>query len=258
MASSKDDSDNTKKRKRCNNNAIRAVYIEIGVSSQTAAGSALVYMGKTRVLCQVYGPQSSNSDVALDEGRLVFNVKFAKASGNTSRVAELEIASKLNDALASTIPLLKYQKSVFELQLNIIENDGSVLAACINAASLALVDANFEMYHLVASASVAVHNKDELNVVVDPNLEETLESDGVVTLALAISPDWVTLWDQTCKLSNTSKAMDLAHAACYTMHKLMRTALVEHADAAQRSLNQQLLEFDYAARKDLIFATNNE
>lgn len=65
--------------------------------------------------------------------------------------------------------------------LQVVSTDGSLLAAAVNAATAALIDAGIPQHRLVAASSVAVTNSGEL--LVDPDATEEALAAAVTTAA---------------------------------------------------------------------------
>ena len=227
---------------------------------ESAAGSALVELGHTKVICQVIGPITSaskgmppNLPLNMEEGVLHCEVRYAPHIGyptaslvnntvstmdqsnqllSSGKVTswtitrETDLASRLGDCLAAAVPLKQYPKCAILVQVTVLQDDGSVLPACITAASIALADAAVEIYDLVTASTVAVV-KDRM--LADPTLEETEAANAVVTLALM--PNWkeVTLWEQSGGLSpeQANRAMELCRDGCRTMHRFQREHLIQ-------------------------------
>lgn len=137
---------------------------------------------------------------------------------------EADLAARLDAALAAVVPLRQYPQTVLVVQLTILQDDGSVLPACIAAASLALADATVELLHLVTAGTVA--KLPDQGLVVDPTLDEMQYSEALVTIATAGKD--VTLWAQAGRLTadETSQAMDLCRQGCRTIHKFLREHLI--------------------------------
>jgi exosome complex component MTR3 len=245
-----------------NEHSLRRLFLESGVI-QSAAGSALVELGHTKVIAQVIGPVTASSDqvpsfleLSMEEGTLHCEIKYAPHTGfpassllaasvstmdhhSTNQLSsgkinmwtitrETDLSSRLSSALAAAVPLKQYPKCALILKVTVLQDDGNVLAACIAAASLALVDAAVEVYDLVTCGSVAVMQGGEL-LLADPDLAETEAADAVVTLA--VLPNWkeVTLWEQSGSLSpdKANQAMELCRDGCRTMHRFTREHLLE-------------------------------
>jgi len=172
-----------------NAHSLRRLVLESNVV-QSAAGSALVELGHTKVIAQVLGPLTSTSEhvpsfleLNMEEGTLHCEVKYAAHTGfptanliassvstvdNSSSqfssgkinswtiTRETDLSSHISSALAAAVPLKQYPKCALILKLTVLQDDGCVLTACITAASLALADAGIEIFDLVTCGSVAV------------------------------------------------------------------------------------------------------
>lgn len=93
----------------------------------------------------------------------------------------------LHESLQPALCLHKYPRSQIEVNVMVLENNGSVLAHAITCASLALSDAGIEMYDLVLGCSI---RQDGASCMVDPSyLEENScssvnsENQGGLTVA---------------------------------------------------------------------------
>ena len=151
---------------------------------------------------------------------------------------EKELSSQLLASISAAVPLRAYPKNIITLQVTILQDDGSVLSACTTAASLALVDASIEVYDMVTSATVAIVLLGEKNpnsaplFLADPTFDETRQADAIVQLSLLANWKEVTLWNQSGRLSSSvaNEAISLCRDGCRTMHKFMRTALLNQGD----------------------------
>ena len=148
---------------------------------------------------------------------------------------ETDLSSRLLSALSAAVPLQQYPKCALVVRVSILQDDGSVLPACVTAASLALANASVEMYDLVTCCSVAVVNNNneqteqQHQLLADPDLEEERRADALVTLA--ILPNWkeVSLWEQSGKLSPAmaNQAIDICRDGCRTMQRFARDHLLD-------------------------------
>ncbi|CAB9506735.1 complex component RRP41 [Seminavis robusta] len=255
---------------------LRVLRLELGITSAT--GSALVELGHTKVLCQVIGPTTtSTTTVNMEEGTLECQVQYvpnvgypitslvgAAASGlalssetqqhaqqpTSGRIntqiggVEKELANQVLSSLAAAVPLKAYPKNVIQLQLTILQDDGSVMSACTIAASLALVNASIEVYDMVTSATVAVMNDEDTTqpkLLADPTYSELEQADAVVTLSLLANWKEVTLWNQSGRLSSTlaNEAISLCRDGCRSMHKFMRNALLDFEEPGGQKTTTQ-------------------
>lgn len=179
--------------KRCDGRALdshRKIFLSTGVISK-AKGSAYIEQGRTKVIVGVFGPKEvqKRSEFSVS-GSLSTEFKFAPFSCETRRGVnkedreEEELGMVISEALSSTVCLNKYPKSVIEVGVTVIEDDGGVVAAALTAAGLALAEAGIHMYDLVVGVKVAVagDNDDDVRVTVDPDREEERRRTGELTL----------------------------------------------------------------------------
>jgi exosome complex component MTR3 len=175
-------------------------------------------------------PQSSEGNTAttLDSQ----HASMGRINSDTMTL-EADLSSNLHAALLPSVPLKQFPKCLLTVNVTILQDDGSALSACIVAASLALADANVELYDLVSSCAVAVLGS---QIVADPTEDELAAANASVVLA--ILPSWkdVTLWQQSGKLSGdqAAQAVDLCRDGCRTLQRFMRQTLVESVDNNKR------------------------
>ena len=152
------------------------------------------YQGRTKVLVGVWGPREvqRRSDFSMS-GSLTAEFKFAPFARRGQRLegssgggggSEEELGLVVSEALASTVCLDKYPKSVLEVGVTVLEDDGSVLAAALTAAGLALAAAGVHMADLVVGVKIGLREGEEEgegSVLVDPEAsEEEGEGAGLV------------------------------------------------------------------------------
>jgi len=152
----------------------RKVFLKTGVITQ-AKGSAYIEQGRTKVMVGVYGPReiARRSDFSM-KGLLTCEFKFAPFACITRRAhqadkEEKELGLVLKEALMSTVCLHLFPKACVDVFVTVIEDDGSVLAASLTAAGVALADAGIEMFDTVIGSAVVLEGDD---VVVDQVSEE--------------------------------------------------------------------------------------
>lgn len=83
---------------------------------------------------------------------------------------EKSLALSLKRALLPAICRYAFTNFQVDIYVNVIEDDGSVLAAAITAAGLAICDAGIPMYDIVTATAVSVF--DNNRVLVDPTKNE--------------------------------------------------------------------------------------
>ncbi|KAJ4318679.1 Exosome non-catalytic core component [Neodidymelliopsis sp. IMI 364377] len=145
-------------------NELRRIHAQI--STQAAAdGSSYLEMGNTKILCSVTGPHEGRSSGARGgsngQAKLEVEINSAAFSGTDrrrnargdKRTSEMEHC--LREAYGGVILGHLYPHSTITINLHIISQDGSLLAACINAATLALIDAGIPMTDYLVACTAA-------------------------------------------------------------------------------------------------------
>jgi exosome complex component RRP41 len=115
------------------------------------------------------------------------------ANRTTRRTSEMQ--HTLSSAFQSTCLTHLYPHSTITLTLHILSQDGSLLATCLNASTLALIDAGIPMTSYIASVTVATtasyaDKEEDADPLLDVNGTEELEL-PFLTLAIAGEGDGV-------------------------------------------------------------------
>ena len=137
---------------------LRPISCEFNIVKQ-AASSCLFQLGQgTKVACAVYGPRSNVKDLNefSEKCKVACDVKLApfanrgERRGRSGRSAnEEEFSALLEQALIASVCLEKYPKSVLNVYVVILQNDGNALGAAVTASSMCLAMAGVECYDLV-------------------------------------------------------------------------------------------------------------
>lgn len=180
-------------------NELRRVNAQI--STQAAAdGSAYLEMGNTKVVCVVTGPTegrraatgAAGGGADGDRANIDVEIGFAGFSGvdrkrrtrGDKRTAEMQ--HTLHSAFVSTLHTSRYPHSTITISLHILSQDGSLLAACINAATLALIDAGVPMSDYLVACTSGIVSNDANTEGADPLLDlNALEESDVPFLTVA-------------------------------------------------------------------------
>eukprot|EP00931_Biecheleriopsis_adriatica_P101296 TRINITY_DN76466_c0_g1_i1.p1 TRINITY_DN76466_c0_g1~~TRINITY_DN76466_c0_g1_i1.p1 ORF type:complete len:314 (+),score=66.32 TRINITY_DN76466_c0_g1_i1:53-994(+) len=162
-----------------------------------AAGSAYLEQGGTKIIASVYGPRQASDREARSHGLLSVELQFASFSSRGMRRDDAEkraalYNSLLKGTLESIVLVERYAKTVFDVSLLVLEDDGAVLTGGLTAASLALADAEVEMRDLVAGSTVHLansHGEGQSKIMLDcDRAEEMALADGSAVLHLGLCP----------------------------------------------------------------------
>ena len=150
----------------------RKVVYELGTMSESD-GSCMYACGGTKVLAMVYGPRDASSQShmmaggsagggAAGEATIGCDVALVAFSGerrrNPQRRNKLaqELSSMVERVIKSVLLPAQYPNSHIQVYVEILQQDGSEEAACINAAMLALNDARIAMVDSAVALTAGV------------------------------------------------------------------------------------------------------
>ncbi|CAI9720398.1 Hypothetical predicted protein [Octopus vulgaris] len=219
-------------------NQMRPTFLRAGVVSQ-AKGSAYIELNKTKVICAVYGPREvTRREEFSMKGQLTCELKFATFSCKLRRQhqpdsQEKDYSIQLLEALEPAVCLHKFPKAQVNVYATVLENDGSILAAAITAASVALAYAGIEMYDLVVSTSVRISNK---YILLDPSREEEFkpqkevnENNASLTVAYMPSLNQISALTSSgeCVLEMITKAIKLCIDSCQQIYPVIQHCLIK-------------------------------
>mmetsp|Transcript_43191 Transcript_43191/g.82386 ORF Transcript_43191/g.82386 Transcript_43191/m.82386 type:complete len:243 (-) Transcript_43191:401-1129(-) len=163
-------------------NQIRALVCERGLLNR-ADGSARWTQDATTVIAAVYGPRAIPGYKESAEKAKV-EVTF-KPCSDLPGVADKEHEHIIQNTLEAVILTSLHPRTGISIILQVVNDDGSLLACSINAACAALVDAGVAMKGLVTSISMALLSDGVL--LLDPTVSEQLEAQALMTLAFTSS-----------------------------------------------------------------------
>ncbi|EJD48999.1 exosome component 4, partial [Auricularia subglabra TFB-10046 SS5] len=204
------------------------------LATQGAAdGSALVSHGLTTALAVVHGPREGRLRSLTLHDRAVIDVTVIvapfsqgerrKRTKGDRRTQELAAAVKATFEPAVQTHL--YPRSQIDICIHVLHQDGGVLQACINATTLALMNAGVPMYDYVCAVSTGVFSTSALLDLT--SLEET----DVPHLTVGVLPRSrkVTLLSMDTRLhvERFEEIFRLAVEAAAVLHEEMRSAVRE-------------------------------
>ncbi|KXX79848.1 Exosome complex component SKI6 [Madurella mycetomatis] len=198
-------------------NELRRVHAQIRTQA-AADGSSYLEMGHTKVMCVVAGPsepgprrgggvgsaggggggggggaggQAKEAEVVVSIVIAGFSSVDRKRRGRGDK-RTLEMQSTVANALAASLHTHLFPHSQISISLHVLSQDGSLLAALINAATLACVDAGIPMTDYVAactagSTSTYAANDEGADPLLDLNHQEEQELPGLTVATLGES-----------------------------------------------------------------------
>jgi len=182
---------------------IRPISTELSVVNE-ADVSCSFSMGNTVVIAALYGPmppkysrheQFDRATVEVEincvnkgSNNNGTNITAGSVESGQNHHFERDLAKHIRTLVESTLILAEYPRNLVVIRLNIIRNDGSVLAAALNACSLLLATSGLKVNSLPVSVSIAMfptetEPTDEI-LVVDPTFDEESLATSVSTFTL--------------------------------------------------------------------------
>lgn len=169
-------------------NELRALTSEVGLL-QRCDGSCRLQSGATHVIAGVFGPVAPRFSRLERADAASIEVSYAVAEARDSRKSRgLEAA--LKRLLEAVVDLQAYPRMLISVSVEEASDDGSVLAAAVNAAVLALVDAGVAVKCMPAAVSCAVDESGE--VLLDPTAAEEKASAAGMTVVCTTDSEHAT------------------------------------------------------------------
>eukprot|EP00123_Amoebidium_parasiticum_P005436 comp16629_c0_seq1/m.14813 comp16629_c0_seq1/g.14813 ORF comp16629_c0_seq1/g.14813 comp16629_c0_seq1/m.14813 type:complete len:267 (-) comp16629_c0_seq1:641-1441(-) len=207
---------------------LRSIFIRTDVIS-SAAGSAYFEQGGTKVMCAVHGPHEGRGGQFAGAATLDCELEYAPfAQGTVGSLIQdanaKDLSAQLDSALALSIQLENYPKSVIDVHVTVLENAGGVFAAALTCASVALAHAGIHLYDLVSASTVVVV---EGHLISDPSIAERRARSGEVVVGLMPALNEVSFVMATGQLAadTPQRAIEQAMDACAQVHAVMQEAL---------------------------------
>mmetsp|Transcript_44552 Transcript_44552/g.110423 ORF Transcript_44552/g.110423 Transcript_44552/m.110423 type:complete len:262 (-) Transcript_44552:305-1090(-) len=142
---------------------IRRLACSLDTVDGSADGAASVAQGNTRVAAYVHGPQDasgSNRKMAHDRAVVVCEISMVpfalgewKPRGHSDRMLA-ELAAMVESVFEPLVLTHLYPGSQILIQLRVMQVDGGLRCVCINAATLALIDAGIAMRDYACTCTV--------------------------------------------------------------------------------------------------------
>nr|XP_002131069.1 exosome complex component RRP41-like [Ciona intestinalis] len=171
---------------------LRRVRCNMGVFTQ-ADGSAYIEQGNTKVLAAIYGPHEASNNmrsrVCLD--KCFINCEFSQAMFSSAERKKRsrgdrkgkDMSAHIKQTFEAAVRTQLYPRSQIDIYLQVLHSDGSLYCACVNAATLALIDAGIAMKDYVCACSASLTKETSL---IDINHVEELA--GCAEFSAAIMP----------------------------------------------------------------------
>eukprot|EP01029_Cantina_marsupialis_P027950 TRINITY_DN774220_c0_g1_i1.p1 TRINITY_DN774220_c0_g1~~TRINITY_DN774220_c0_g1_i1.p1 ORF type:complete len:238 (-),score=59.40 TRINITY_DN774220_c0_g1_i1:123-836(-) len=230
------DSNFERKDKR-SSNELRKFQIQLDVISH-ANGSVFFQSGNTQLMVSIQGPRNQSyrqqkESQFSESAQLNCEFRYAAFSKPGPRIDDQkakEDSLVLQEALMPSINLEKYPKSVIDVYVLVLEAGGEPMAPAIMASSMALANANIELFDIVtATSAIGIKNEESIEILADPSQDEIESDDKVSTTFVAYMPEIGKITHMVHSGELSTELMDEAFALCMdgcrTVGKLAREHL---------------------------------
>ncbi|KAK9478917.1 ribosomal protein S5 domain 2-type protein [Lipomyces japonicus] len=218
-------------------NEVRHFKCAINTHPVSSDGSSIVEQGNTKVICNVIGPAEPTLRSRVNTERASIQVKIIvapfstvdrrKRTQNDNRLQELSVL--LEHTFEEAILSHLQPRSQIDIQLFVLAQDGGLLQACVNAASLALVDAGIPMYDYVSACTAGVYDKD---VLLDLNRIEEGDMPFLTmgTIGASKNVAFIQL-EMKVQFDRLESMMAAAISGCHHIRQLMDEEVRRHGKA---------------------------
>lgn len=139
-----------------------------------------------------------------------------------------EMSAHLRQALISVIKTELYPQSQIDVYVEVLHADGGIYPACVNAATLALIDAGIPLKEYVIACTASLANGDVPLVDISYH-EEIMGGPSLTIAALPISGSIVLLeMSQRFHLDHLPKVLDCALQGCKDIKVILDQAVKNH------------------------------
>ncbi len=186
-------------------------------------GSAMLSQGDTSVLVAVYGPAEVKvARELIDRATLeiIFKPKIG-LPGCAEKLQERLVRNTCESVILSSL----HPRTTITVILQEMQNSGSIIACCINASCLALLDAAIPMRCTVAAVHCIVD--EQHHVLLDPTLKQESKAVATFTFAFESRDKNVILAKGTGTFSNElyQKCLSACQTAAADVFALYSTAM---------------------------------
>uniref|UniRef100_A0A0K0FUV7 Exosome complex component RRP41 (inferred by orthology to a human protein) n=1 Tax=Strongyloides venezuelensis TaxID=75913 RepID=A0A0K0FUV7_STRVS len=216
----------------------RHISYETGIQRQ-AQGSVSWKQGLTELRCSVFGPGPCRNKTRMRREEVYLNIvvnqlPFAtrdrKKNENTKRDRHQQSISRyLESVLRKCIVTELYPKSQIDIYIDILLNDGSVMAACINAAAVALATSSIPMRYVPTTVTVGYCDSD---YVLDLNADEEAKNVCKLTVTTKNGTDNIVAIDiqKKCETSVFDEMCKFATKESLQVHTILSATMLHFAE----------------------------
>jgi len=215
-------------------NDLRKIQCKLGLFSR-ADGSAYYEQGNTKVIAAVYGPREVSNRSKVLHDRAIINCEYGMATfstGERKRKSKgdrraTEISLVIRQTFEAVIMTHLFPRSQIDIFVQILQADGGMRCAGINAATLALINAGIPMREFVTSCSAGFIQD---TPILDLNYTEDTAGGPDIPIALLPKSNKITMLqlDSRIPIDQFEKVVELAADGCRAIHEVLQQAVLSY------------------------------
>ncbi|EPZ36373.1 ribosomal protein S5 domain 2-like protein [Rozella allomycis CSF55] len=193
---------------------------------QQADGSCYLEQGNTKLLACVYGPREVEKRHQLQHDKAIITTEismstFTKTDRRKARVDKrlMEMSIFIKQTMESVVKIQLFPRSQIDIYIQVIQVDGGLLSACVNAVTLALIDAGIPMTDYITASTIGyIKNTPFL----DMNAIEESSDTPVLTIAIQPRDQSIVLFQLEKKIhvANVDSLIEVGLEGCKSLHKI--------------------------------------
>ncbi|KAK6454944.1 ribosomal protein S5 domain 2-type protein [Scheffersomyces xylosifermentans] len=223
-------------------NEIRNFECRINTHPNSSDGSSYIEQGNTKVICMVQGPMEPTLRSQANANKATIEVNLAVANFSTlerkkrskSEKRMVEMKTTLERTFEQSVMCNLYPRTVIQIDLHVLSQDGGLLAGLTNAITLALIDAGVAMYDYVAAITAGLHDQSPL---LDLNGLEELDMStltiGVIGKSEKLS---LLMLEDKIPLDRLESVLAIAIAGSHKIRDLMDNEVRRHGNIRSSKL----------------------
>ncbi|KAI3432889.1 hypothetical protein D9Q98_010471 [Chlorella vulgaris] len=224
---------------------IRIVRCERGLLSR-ADGSAQWTQGGTSCLASVAGPTQAPTSAKEDAERATLEVVFKPRAGLVGST-EKQYEALIRRSCEAVILAALHPRTLIQVVVQVVSDDGGVLACALNAACAALVDAAVPLRTLCAAVSMAQEAGPEGQLLLDPSAAEAAAAAAVGTFAYL--PLLHSVSEEVSAAGDSISGGDLQLLTSLTRGRLTSDQLLDMVEAGRQGADRLAAFMQQAARQ---------
>merc|ERR1711972_549269 len=217
---------------------LRRIRCRMGVYGQ-ADGSAYLEQGNTKVLAAVYGPhdmresrlrpQQDKGTVNCQYSMAVFSTGERKRRPRGDRKS-MEMSQHLKQTFEATIKVGLFPRSQIDIFVEVLQADGGNYCACVNAATLALIDAGIPLVDYVTACTASLVTDTVDTPFVDVCSLESMTGSPELTVAVHPRSGQIVLLEMSHRfhLDHLDAVTEVALNGCKDIYSILDGVVRRH------------------------------